>query len=144
LDHSIIAGNSAENGPDVFLAAEGTIDSSFSLIGDIAGADLPESPAGRADERGNFIGGPLHGVIDPRLATLADNGSLVLPGGARLLTQALLPGSPAIDGGDATLSPGEGETPEFDQRGAPYARVVGQRMDLGAIERQEVGYQLGG
>lgn len=134
IGHSIIAGNGRLGGGDLGHGATApTVE--YSLIGNNAGSELSESPAGRPDENGNLIGGSLHGVIDPLLAPLADNGGPLLPGGARLLTHALLPGSPAIDGGDATLAPGEGETPEFDQRGAPYSRVLGARIDMGAIEQ---------
>ncbi|MBA4107444.1 MAG: hypothetical protein C0485_17040 [Pirellula sp.] len=150
LEHSIVAGNRAEFGPDVWLGstgttapANGTVASIFSLIGNATGTNLVEAPASSPDDDGNIIGGPIQGVIDPRLVALADNGGPRLPGANRLLTHALLPGSPAIDAGDAMLVPGEGETPEFDQRGAPYARLAGQRVDIGAIERQEVGTALG-
>jgi predicted outer membrane repeat protein len=150
LDHSIVAGNIAEVGSDVLLGSagttfpvQGTLSSTFSLIGNASGTDLLEAPVSSPDDNGNIIGGPTHGVINPLLAPLAENGGPPLPGNARLLTHALLPGSPAIDAGDPTLVPGEGETPEFDQRGAPYARLAGQRVDIGAIERQEVGTALG-
>lgn len=134
IGHSIIAGNGRLGGGDlVHRATAPTVE--YSLIGNNAGSELSESPVGRPDENGNLIGSSLRGVIDPLLAPLADNGGPLLPGGARLLTHALLPGSPAIDGGDATLAAGEGETPEFDQRGAPYARVLGARIDMGAIEQ---------
>ena len=33
---------------------------------------------------------------------------------------------------------GVGETPEFDQRGAPFSRVVGTRIDMGAVEQTGV------
>jgi hypothetical protein len=52
---------------------------------------------------------------------LADNG-----GGT--LTQALDPASPAIDAGSNPLSL------TTDQRGVPYARVVGAGPDIGAYE----------
>ena len=50
-------------------------------------------------------------------------------------THLPLPGSLAIDAG----APDNGATPEFDQRGEPYQRVVGNRIDVGAVERQTVG-----
>ncbi|MCH8043294.1 MAG: hypothetical protein IID44_06205 [Planctomycetes bacterium] len=59
---------------------------------------------------------------NPQLAPLADNGGPTK-------THALLPGSPAIDAGDPDfVSAG------FDQRGAPFARVVNGRIDIGAYE----------
>ena len=54
-------------------------------------------------------------------------------------THALLSDSPAIDAGDTNFTPPH----DFDQRGAPYARVAdggveGLRIDIGAFERQTV------
>ena len=43
-------------------------------------------------------------------------------------THALDPTSPAIDKGSNVL------TLSFDQRGTPYARVVGAAADIGAFE----------
>jgi len=62
---------------------------------------------------------------DPLLGPLGDNGGPTD-------TQAPLPGSPVIDRGDPNFSP----PPEFDQRGPGYPRVVGGRIDLGAVEIQ--------
>ena len=45
-----------------------------SLVGDNTGSNLNEAPAGSPDAFGNLIGGPVYGVIDPRLGPLADNG----------------------------------------------------------------------
>jgi len=56
---------------------------------------------------------------DPILGPLQNNGGTTL-------THALLPGSPAIDAGG----------PEFDQRGPNFKRVVNNRIDIGAFERQ--------
>jgi len=56
---------------------------------------------------------------DPKLGPLADNGGPTL-------TMALLPGSPAIDGGDTAAAP------TTDQRG--HLRPVGLRADIGAYE----------
>jgi hypothetical protein len=61
------------------------------------------------------------------LAPLANNG-----GPNR--THALLPGSAAIDAGQAGVIPGNGDIPEFDQRGFAYSRVVGGQIDIGAFE----------
>jgi hypothetical protein len=48
----------------------------------------------------------------------------------------LLPGSPAIDAGDPMAVAGMDGVPEFDQRGDPFGRVVGGRIDMGAFELQ--------
>ena len=62
-------------------------------------------------------------VADPLVAPLAANGGPTP-------THALLPGSPAIDTGNLSISL------EFDQRGAPFARANDGRTDVGAFERQ--------
>ena len=67
---------------------------------------------------GNLLG------IDPSLAPLANNG-----GPTR--TQALLPGSPAINAGSNPLNL------TTDQRGAGFPRVVGPVADIGAYEGSE-------
>ena len=72
-----------------------------------------------------MIGGPIYGVINPKLALLADNGGPTK-------TMAPLPGSPVIDMG----SNPDGLT--TDQRGIGFARVVGAAADIGAYEVQTV------
>jgi LPXTG-motif cell wall-anchored protein len=62
-------------------------------------------------------------VANMGLAPLADNGG---PTPTRLL----LPSSPALDMGDPAVT----GQPAFDQRGTGYPRVVGGRIDIGAIE----------
>jgi hypothetical protein len=47
---------------------------------------------------------------------------------------ALLPGSPAINAGDNT------NAPMWDQRGAPFRRIVHGTIDIGAFEVQARGY----
>ncbi|MBN1977321.1 MAG: CSLREA domain-containing protein [Anaerolineae bacterium] len=60
---------------------------------------------------------------DPGLGPLQDNGGATW-------THALLTGSPAIDAGDPAFSP----PPEYDQRGPGFARVINERIDIGAYE----------
>ena len=60
--------------------------------------------------------------VDPLLGPLSDNGGLSR-------THALLPGSPAIDGGSNPLGL------PYDQRGEGYPRVAGPAADMGAHER---------
>ena len=66
----------------------GTTTLAYSLIGNNSGTSLVESHT--LDANGNLIGGSGGGVIDPKLASLANNGGPTP-------THALLPGSPAID-----------------------------------------------
>jgi len=67
-------------------------------------------------------GGTQFSVTDPKLGPLQDNGGPTF-------TRLPLAGSPAIDKG----LPG-GTPPEFDQRGTGFPRVVGARVDVGAVE----------
>ena len=62
--------------------------------------------------------------IDPKLAPLDFYGGINK-------TCALLPGSPAIDAGDPALT---ASPTAFDERGTGYPRVVGQHLDIGAVE----------
>jgi hypothetical protein len=102
----------------------------FSLIGNNTGTGLAEAPVGLPDINGNLIGDPAgNGVVNPMLGPLAGNGGPTE-------THALLPGGPAIDAGDPAAVAGMGDVPMFDQRGAPFLRVVGGRIDMGAFEVQ--------
>lgn len=65
--------------------------------------------------------------VDPQLLPLADNG-----GPTR--THALAATSPVLDLGPTTWTTFPGDA--YDQRGAPYARVVNGRSDMGAYELQ--------
>jgi hypothetical protein len=115
--NTIIALNTSLNGPDMSgqLTSEG-----FNLIGNNSGATI--SP-GQSDQ----IGTPAS-PIDPLLGPLQNNGGPTF-------TQALLPGSPAIDQGESSGS-------TTDQRG--FRRPVdlpeianaigGDGADIGALE----------
>jgi hypothetical protein len=137
LDHTILARNTAALGADL-VRLFGSVDARFSLIGDNSGSGLTEAPLGSPDANGNLIGGTIHGVIDPKLAPLANNGGPILPDGSRIQSHALLHGSPAIDAGDPAAMAAVGGVPEFDQRGAPFARVFAGHIDIGAFERQPI------
>ena len=93
---------------------------------------MTEASVGAPDADGNLIGGPVGGVIDPRLGPLTNNGG-------RTFTHALLPDSPAIDMGDPLAVAGSDDVPQFDQRDAAYSRIVGGRIDMGAFERGVAG-----
>ncbi len=116
---------------DLFVTSPESLNLKRSLISDNSGSSLLEAPIGSPDANGNLIGGPVHGVIDPLLAPLADNGGPTQ-------THALLPGSPAINAGDLNATVGIDDLPQFDQRGDGFDRVV-SRIDIGAYEVQEVG-----
>ncbi|MEM7315839.1 MAG: choice-of-anchor Q domain-containing protein, partial [Planctomycetota bacterium] len=111
LDSTIVSGNDANGLPNNlhgYFIANGD-----NLLGD---GDVPS-------------GSNITGVNDPMLGPLADNGGPTL-------THAPLPGSPVIDAGNPAFVPGVFSTPEFDQRGAPYVRLTGTAVDIGAVELQ--------
>jgi CSLREA domain-containing protein len=120
--HTIVAGNTG----NTFTAGRphdvlGAIALTHSLLGVDAGATI-------TDNGGNLIG-TATAPIDPLLAPLADNGGPTQ-------THALLLGSPAINRGDLSAVAGVNGVPEFDQRGEPFGRVIGGRIDIGAFELQ--------
>jgi hypothetical protein len=77
------------------------------------------------DGSGHLTGSGDQINADPLLGPLQNNGGLTF-------TQALLPGSPAIDMGDPSFAP----PPLFDQRGSGFDRVMNGRVDVGAFEVQ--------
>ncbi|TWT90756.1 hypothetical protein Mal64_11530 [Pseudobythopirellula maris] len=118
LENTIVAG-----GADLGGAAVGEFDSPFGVSGVVIEADYSLiGSLGTAPLTGN------HALlnIDPLLGPLADNGGLTL-------THAPLPGSPALDAGDPSVV---FDLAEFDQRGEPFYRVQGGRIDIGAYEVQ--------
>src|SRR5262245_42149431 len=75
---------------------------------------------------GGFLTGPGDQInTHPMLDLLQDNGGPTF-------TQALLPGSPAINAGNPNFTP----LPSFDQRGPGYHRVMNGRIDIGSFEVQ--------
>ena len=118
LDHTIVAGNT-ESGGTLLRDLTGIATLAFSFLGDNTDATI-------TDNGGNQFG--IAGMpIDPLLGPLADNGGPTL-------THMLLMGSPAIEAGNPAAVAGVGNVPGFDQRGNPFARVFGGRIDLGAVE----------
>jgi len=115
ISNSIIAGNTGAAGaPDCFtLDAETLTSGGHLLIEDPTGCTIT---AGTGDISGED---PLLGVLGPN--------------GGPTFTQALLPGSPALEAGDPA-TPGSGGTAceAVDQRG--LCRPGGARCDIGAFE----------
>lgn len=122
INHTLLAGNHigsdtntnvTGSGPD----CSGTIASQdYNLFGSTGGCTIE--------------GTTEHNITaeTPLLAPLGDNGG-------PSQTHALLPGSPAIDAGDAAFDAGSLVFPlAGDQRGEGYARVVNERVDIGAFE----------
>jgi hypothetical protein len=127
LNHTIVAHNVASFGRDLSGLLGASINATYSLVGSSQGSGLTPAPVGSPDANGNLIGGATSGFIVAGLGELADNGGPTK-------THALLFGSPAINAGDPAAIAAEESIPQFDQRGEPYARVRGGRIDMGAFE----------
>ncbi len=126
ITNSTLSGNSAREGGGIYNV--GTLRVATSILASNPGGNLDTSfgtlfLSGGRNLFSDAPGVPLDPTdlinTDPLLAPLADNGGPTL-------TQALLPGSPAIDAGIAL--PGI----ETDQRGIP--RPQGTAPDIGAFE----------
>jgi len=118
IANSIVAGNTAlGSGPDLLPDPNGTLNVNYSLIGN-------------AGDSGITAGTGTDNILNQsaQLGPLQNNGGPTE-------THALLPGSPAIDAGDPSIvfNPAE-----FDQRGAPFVRVVAGQIDIGAYEMPAV------
>jgi hypothetical protein len=114
VQNTIIAGNTAGSAPDVSgpLSSQG-----YNLVG-------------VSDGSSGWVASDLTGTgvspLDALLAAQGDNGGPTL-------TMALLPGSPAIEGGTVALAVDASGNPlTIDQRGAP--RIVNGTVDVGAVE----------
>jgi uncharacterized repeat protein (TIGR01451 family)/CSLREA domain-containing protein len=129
MTNTIVAGNtSTSGGPDLAVIPTGTFEPSagHTLIGDGSSVDSSEG-AFLNGVNGNLVGTDLQ-PLDPLLGPLADNGGITL-------TQALAPGSPAIDAGqDGVVS--------VDQRGV--SRPQGAHTDIGAFELEQDQFVVAG
>ncbi len=128
LKMSILAANTggfgyADSYIDNYLGS--TFDIYYTLIGDSSG-NLTEAPVGSPDANGNLIGGPVNGIINPQLGSLAEN-KHPKGDGSYSFTHALLPNSPALDAVPADMC-----LFDVDQRGVP--RPQGDACDMGAYE----------
>lgn len=128
IRNSIVAGNlDSQDGSAPDVRPAGTLTVEFSLIGDNNGTGLT-SAAVATSPNFNLIG--THAApINPRLGPLADNGG-------QTLTQRPLTGSPVIDAGSNSLAvdPVSFTPLATDQRGAPFVRILGADVDMGAVE----------
>ena len=123
LSNSIVAGNSANTGPDIF----GSITSQgFNLIG-------------KTNDSGGFVASDLTGTTatprDAKFVLDANSKPDLADNGGGTLSIALQPTSPAVNAGGNALVPVGVTT---DQRGAGFPRVKGGRVDIGAFEVQNV------
>jgi CSLREA domain-containing protein len=129
LSHTIVAGNSATNGREIQRVGGSVNLNGFNLLGD-SGKTTAQALANVTAGATDFLAtsnGAAPTALAAILAPLADNG-----GPTR--THALAAGSPAINAGNPAFTP----PPESDQRGAPFVRVFGGRVDIGAYERSYV------
>jgi hypothetical protein len=114
LTNTVVGGNTATIDPDVSTPVYGTypaypVAAGFSLIGNTGTATI-------TDNGGNLLN------VAPQLGALANNGGPTL-------TMLPLAGSPLINAGDPAFS---GLT--TDQRGTGFPRIIGGRVDIGAVE----------
>ncbi|MEM1239338.1 MAG: DUF4114 domain-containing protein [Cyanobacteria bacterium P01_H01_bin.26] len=134
VTNSIIAGNT--NNDDIidinFLIGAGTTTTSGNnFIGN------GDNAAGLTNGNNGDQVGSAAAPLDPQLGLLQANGGFTQ-------THAPKAGSPVIDAGNAGTVPADafdldrdGNTAEalsVDQRGVPFARVVGTTVDIGAVE----------
>ena len=129
LDNTVVAQNQRGTSPDNVSPGSGAVDpaSANNLV-----------TAGSAGGLVSGVNGNIVGVSDAGLAPLANNGGPTQ-------THALLPGSPAVNNGNAGLLSadaadldGDGNITEplpLDQAGNP--RVVGGQVDIGSTESQQ-------
>lgn len=151
VTNSTLNGNSAEDGGGVYVylsdvaelvnttvsnneatiaggnvkVVETTLGMSNSILANAVGGDCDNDDGVITDEGFNLVEDGSCGFAiggDPLLGLLQDNGG-------ETLTQALLPGSPAIDAGDC-----DGGSITEDQRGV--IRPIGAACDIGAFEAQ--------
>ena len=116
LYNTIVAANTADDGPDDIAGAGICSASAYNLVG--------------VDETGSLSNGTsgnlVIGTANPGLGLLAYNGGPTQ-------TIALFAGSPAIDAGSVALANEYSLT--TDQRGPGYPRIVNGSVDIGAYER---------
>ena len=141
ITSSTIIGNTAgTNGGGVNSSGSLTVTNSI-VASNSATSDSDVSGTITTDTN-NLIGVPSGKTIDDILdTTLANNGG-------KTLTHALKPNSPAINGGASGSLPldtldgdADNNTTEqisLDARGAGFSRIIGDSVDIGAVERQDI------
>lgn len=125
---SIVANNtSAVAAPDLIPDPDAVVTVEYSLVGDNTDSGLNEAPIGSPDASGSLIG-TSDNPIDPDLGPLQNNGGTTE-------THALLPGSPAIDGGisDGLVTDQIGTVRTFEIDTSPNP-PGGDGADMGSFE----------
>jgi hypothetical protein len=130
LAHSTITDNRADANSDGVGRGGGVFSTGYQEIDHAIVAGNHDN-SGRARDLAGWIDSKhsLIGFGEEFLEPLADNGGSTK-------THALLPGSPAIEGGRIEIFSGVDGIPEFDQRGVSFARIYGYYIDIGAYEYQ--------
>lgn len=138
LQNTLLAGNAAPDGIDLAMGVGGGEGPQARRVGKIGPKDSKSiNAASTVTVSASLLGTALAGTYSgngnvfsntPGLGALANNGGATLS----MLPQ---PGSPLIDAGNNSLIP-MGVT--FDQRGAGFPRIVGGRVDIGAVEAAAV------
>jgi hypothetical protein len=133
INNSTISGNSASYGGDIYGSAtlQNSIVANSSSGGNCSGTMTSDGYNLSSDSTCNFNStGDLNNT-DPKLGPLQNNGGPTQ-------TQALLPGSPAIDAGNpGGCTDSQGHLLKTDQRGAPRPdKEDTGGCDMGAYERQ--------
>jgi predicted outer membrane repeat protein/parallel beta-helix repeat protein len=102
-------------------------------IQNVSGTIMSQGYNLSSDNGGGYLTHPGDRInTNPRLGPLQDNGGPTL-------TQALLPGSPAVNAGDPNFTP----PPFYDQRGPGFDRVKNGRIDIGSFEVQAATPRVG-
>jgi hypothetical protein len=132
LQNTIVASNSAGTAPDANNPAGSFTDNGGNLIG-ISGAGSGNTGFAVGSTQTGTTATPLN----PQLAPLADYGGPLVGAPSNqvtLPTEALEPGSPALDAGVASGAPAT------DERGfaRPDQTTAGARPDMGAYETQDL------
>ncbi|MFV0446315.1 MAG: choice-of-anchor Q domain-containing protein [Planctomycetaceae bacterium] len=122
IQNSIIQGNLGTGGIDLDATGfSGTLDLKFSLIGNNTNSSL--TPSATPDANGNIIGTSSA----PASAFLTALANL---GGPTAVHAIGVSNSPALNAGSNSLAFGLAT----DQRGLPFSRIRGGRVDMGAYE----------
>ncbi|MDA8745348.1 hypothetical protein N9N28_11995 [Rubripirellula amarantea] len=134
LSHSTIGLSGSANAiENIRLAAGSTTTLSHTIVdGEIVGSGSLTGDFNLMESAIAILGSNNLVVDDVGLATLLDNGGPIR-------THDLRPTSPAIDAGDPSIS---FSSDEFDQRGADFVRVQNGRIDIGAVESNQVTGEL--
>ncbi|MCC9001772.1 MAG: hypothetical protein LM549_03985, partial [Candidatus Competibacter sp.] len=117
IGNSLVAGNSAADGKEVYRGSGVFTSQGHNLFGENGSSGLVNASPIASDL---ILAGPINTAIGP----LADNGGPTL-------THLPVAGSPLIDAGNNALIPAGVTT---DQRGTGFPRIVGGAVDIGAVE----------